>query len=110
MKVRMSMKDRMRKIILLLICAVLCGMLTGCGDNSLKDLIGKPKASEIALANAGFPARWVIELKTDYGHEDGKRVYEVSFINSTTKYEYVIDGETGGILQNRTEPLFGDGE
>lgn len=106
----MSLKDRTRKIILLLIGAALCVMLTGCGDGSLKDLIGKPKAREIALSDAGFPARWVIELKTKDGHEDGKSVYEVSFINSVTKYDYVIDGETGGILQNRTEPLFGGKE
>ena len=106
----MSLKDRMRKIMLLLIGAMLCVVLTGCAKGSSKDLIGKPKASEIALENAGFPARWVIELKANDEREDGKRVYEVSFINSTTKYEYVIDGETGTILQNQTEPLFGDKE
>ena len=106
MKGRVSLKDRIRKIILLLIGVVMCVMLTGCGSGSLKDLIGKPRAKEIALEDAGFPARWVIELKAKYGHEDGKRVYEVSFINSTTKYKYVIDGEKGGILQSQTEPLF----
>ena len=104
------MKNKVQKLLLLLLSLSLCAALSGCGDGSLSDRIGKPRAKELALADAGFPARWVIELKADFTHQDGEQVYDVSFINATTIYQYVIDGETGRILQRQTAPLFGDSE
>lgn len=103
------MKNRMRKIVLLIICAVMSLAMTGCGGVKIVDtgLIGKPKAKEIALQDAGFPSRWVIELKAEHELADGQIVYDVSFINATTKYSYVIDGATGDILDSQTAPLFG---
>ncbi len=101
------MKDSIHKIGIFIISAALCAALTGCGSSG-SELIGKPKAKEIALADAGFPARWVIELKADFEHDAGEHVYDVTFINATTKYSYVIDGESGTILDSQTAPLFGD--
>jgi uncharacterized membrane protein YkoI len=100
-------KDSIHKIGIFIISAALCAALTGCGSSG-SELIGKPKAKEIALADAGFPARWVIELKADFEHDAGEHVYDVTFINATTKYSYVIDGESGTILDSQTAPLFGD--
>ncbi len=102
----MPAKNLFSKTMPFILTAVMCLMLTGCGSGSLSDLIGKPRAKEIALADAGFPARWVIELKADFEHEDDRNVYDVSFINATTVYKYVIDGQSGVILQSETEPLF----
>ena len=81
------MKDSIHKIGIFIISAALCAALTGCGSSG-SELIGKPKAKEIALADAGFPARWVIELKADFEHDAGEHVYDVTFINATTKYSY----------------------
>jgi uncharacterized membrane protein YkoI len=100
-------KDSIHKIGIFIISAALCAALTGCGSSG-SEFIGKPKAKEIALADAGFPARWVIELKADFEHDAGEHVYDVTFINATTKYSYVIDGESGTILDSQTAPLFGD--
>ena len=102
------MKNKVQKLLLLLLSLSLCAALSGCGDGSLSDRIGKPRAKELALEDAGFPARWVIELKADFEHDAGEHVYDVTFINATTKYSYVIDGESGTILDSQTAPLFGD--
>lgn len=101
------MKNIIQKITVFAVSAVMCLSLTGCGSSS-SNLIGKPRAKEIALSDAGFPERWVIELKAKADRSNGEHVYNVSFINATTIYEYVIDGETGAIIDSQTEPLFGN--
>jgi len=82
--------------------------LTGCSKK--EELLGREAATEIALNDAGFPEKWVIQLKTTLDKEAGEHVYDVSFINATTKYFYIIDGDSGYIISKSTEPLFDETE
>lgn len=100
------MKRIYRAAALILICAAMCAALAGCGNAEEKELIGRAAAREIALKDAGFPARWVIQLDADLEHDDGQHNYDVFFINATTKYYYTIDGDTGAIVSSSTAPLF----
>ena len=59
------MKRIYRAAALILICAAMCAALAGCGNAEEKELIGRAAAREIALKDAGFPARWVIQLDAD---------------------------------------------
>jgi uncharacterized membrane protein YkoI len=94
----------------LALCASLCLGLTGCGSSGGEQLIGRQAAKAIALEDAGFPEKWVIEMDVDYDSDGGQSVYDVFFINSTTKYSYVIDGDTGEIVSQGTAPLFAESD
>jgi len=97
-------------VLTLALCASLCLGLTGCGSGGGEQLIGRQAAKAIALEDAGLPEKWVIEMDVDYDTAGGQSVYDVFFINSTTKYSYVIDGDTGEIVSQGTAPLFAEAD
>ncbi len=63
-------------------------------------LIGKDKALEIALNDAGRTADEVKKIKVKLDKENGIKVYEVEFDCENIEYEYEIDAATGKIIVN----------
>ena len=61
-------------------------------------LIGRDKAGEIALKDAGLNASEILSLRTDLEFDDGHFQYEVEFFNKGTEYEYIIHARNGNIL------------
>lgn len=61
-------------------------------------LLTESEAVMIALSHAGFAAEDVTALHTTFEVDDGVAYYEISFIGSTTAYEYDIHAESGAIL------------
>lgn len=84
-----------KRLIATLLLIALCVLaLAGCGK-----YIGKNKAKEIALTDAGFTKQDVRDLECDLDTEIiGSTVYEVSFDVGFDDYEYDIDAVTGEIL------------
>ena len=58
------------------------------------------RAKQIALNHAGLSSSQVSFVRAHLDWEDGRRVYEVEFYNTSnyTEYDYEIDAASGGIL------------
>lgn len=92
----MHMKRLIGVLLVLAFCLALC---TGCGK-----YIGKAKAKEIALADAGVTAKDVRDLDCELDKEViGKTAYEVDFEVGFDEYEYKIDAVTGEILKSKID-------
>lgn len=66
-------------------------------------VIGKQKAQEIALADAGVAAEDALHLIVKPDWDDGVRIYEVEFYTASQEYDYEIHAETGDILSRDRE-------
>lgn len=118
-----------KKIIAILAAATMVFAFVGCGSDQEEateettaaveetteaateaetDDIGIDKATEIALADAGFSADDVEFTKQNADIDDGVAIYEIEFINGETKYEYDIDAKTGNILDKDTDSVYDD--
>lgn len=92
---------KLNKLSSLCLVLVICEMfLTGCGGNN----IGKDKALEIALNDAGLAKTDVRDIEVELDREVvGTTAYEVSFEEGFDDYDYVIDAETGEILKSKKD-------
>ncbi|MDO4313057.1 MAG: PepSY domain-containing protein, partial [Eubacteriales bacterium] len=77
------------------ISIAILGALTGCGS---KD-IGKDKATEIALEDAGLTQTDVTRLRVSKDRDDGRTIYEVQFANENTEYDYEVEASNGEIMK-----------
>ena len=68
-----------------------------------QNVIGKQKAQEIALADAGVAAGDALHLIVKPDWDDGVRIYEVEFCTASQEYDYEIHAETGDILSRDRE-------
>ena len=68
-----------------------------------QNVIGKQKAQEIALADAGVAAGDALHLIVKPDWDDGVRIYEVEFYTASQEYDYEIHAETGHILRRDRE-------
>ena len=68
-----------------------------------QNVIGKQKAQEIALADAGVAAGDALHLIVKPDWDDGVRIYEVEFYTASKEYDYEIHAETGDILSRDRE-------
>ncbi|MBP3293795.1 MAG: PepSY domain-containing protein [Clostridia bacterium] len=73
------------------------------GQASDKAYIGRDRAKEIALENAGITEAAVRTLEIELDYEGGKMVYEVEIYADQKEYDYDIHAETGEILKYDTE-------
>ncbi len=62
-------------------------------------LIGKDEARDIALEDANISRSDTSRLRTSLEYDDGYFEYDVEFYVDGIEYEYVIDGEDGGIIK-----------
>ena len=63
-----------------------------------QNVIGKQKAQEIALADAGVAAEDALHLIVKPDWDDGVRIYEVEFYTASQEYDYEILASDGTIL------------
>ena len=75
--------------------------VTTSGSASDKSYIGKDKALEIALSDAGVSSVTWSEVEMDY--DDGFMTYEVEFTYNNREYDYEINATTGDILESNRE-------
>ena len=96
--------QKARRLLSVLLITALLLLLAACGGNS-SNYIGKDAARDIALDDAGFPEKYVIQLKVTL-EKESPAVYTVYFINAEVQYYYTIDAVNGTILSASTEALF----
>lgn len=105
-KIQKSKKVRnqiMKKCILtIFIFTALLGMTAGC---SRAADVGKDRAAEIALDDAGFTQSDITRLQVSGDNDDGERIYEVEFTAENTEYEYEIQASDGDILNSSYDTL-----
>ncbi len=75
--------------------------VTTSGTASDKSYIGRDKALEIALSDAGVSSPTWSEVEMDY--DDGFMTYEVEFTYNNREYEYEINAITGDISESNRE-------
>ena len=73
---------------------------TGTGSSGGSAAISTEQAKQIALSHAGLSSSQVSFIRSKLDWEDGRRVYEVEFYNTSnyTEYDYEIDASSGDIL------------
>ncbi len=99
------MKNNFKKISSLALSLLL--VFTLCSSVSAAD-ISSEKAAQIALADAGFISSEVSYLNVKAEHENGAKVFDVSFITfngdgTYTEYDYEIKAADGKILEKDTD-------
>ena len=67
---------------------------------ALKSDISVEQAVKIAYNHAGVDKQDVIFPSVEVQTEDGHKIYKVGFFVGMTEYCYVIDGESGRIIDN----------
>ena len=75
--------------------------VTTSGTASDKSYIGRDKALEIALSDAGVSSPTWSEVEMDY--DDGFMTYEVEFTYNNREYDYEINAINGDILESNRE-------
>lgn len=75
----------------------------GSKSTTTSEYIGKAKARDIALQDAGIDAGKVRELDIELDDDDGRVIYEIEFELGSTEYEYEVDAITGKILKSEVE-------
>ena len=73
------------------------------GKASDKAYIGKDKAYELALEDAGVKKKDAKLIETDLDFDDGYMVYEIEFQSGYITYEYEIKASDGTILSKEKE-------
>lgn len=91
-----------KHILTLFIFTALLGAAAGC---SRAADIGKDKAAEIALEDAGYTQSDITRLRVSGGKDDGRHIYEVEFTAENTEYEYEIQASDGDILSSSYDNL-----
>ena len=89
------MKQTLALLLAMLLCLSLC---FGCNS-----YIGKNKAKEIALADAGVAEKDIRDYDCELDKERGTAVYELDFEVGFDEYEYDIDAVTGEILKSKID-------
>ena len=73
---------------------------SGNSGNTVTTTITEAQAQQIALSHAGLSSSQVSFIRSKLDWDDGRRVYEVEFYNTSnyTEYDYEIDASSGDIL------------
>lgn len=81
---------------IILLCAFVGGIIY---YNHFHNNIGKDKALEIALDDAGLKKTDVYEIEIDYEGDRSFSRYEIEFKNQGYEYIYLIKANSGEIVQ-----------
>lgn len=94
------MKNMKKGMAAALISVMIFGTMTGCGRNAD---IGKDKAVDIALEDAGFSESEISRLVVSKDRDDGRVSYEVEFTGQNVEYDYEILASNGEIIKSSRE-------
>ena len=75
-------------------------------SSSTSGLIGKAKAKNIALADAGVSSSAANFIKVELDRDDGVRVYEIEFEAGDYEYEYEIHATSGKIRDRDKDSIW----
>ena len=90
-------KRAVLSIIGIVVLAIVAAALLG-GLVLSRSLIGKERAGEIALADAGLTEEEVSAFRVKLDYDDGRFCYEIDFYHDGAEYEYAIQAKDGDIF------------
>lgn len=90
-----------KKVLALLLCVLLIGLLAACGEDAAQQGITQQKACQIAVEDAGYTVTEVTGLHAHEMEQDGAPAYQIHFSCGEASYTYMIHGETGEILSKQ---------
>ena len=61
--------------------------------------VDRDGARDVALADARLREKDVSKLRIEHDRDDGREVYEVEFRADGIRYEFVVEAESGRILE-----------
>ena len=73
------------------------------GKADTSKYIGKSKAIDLALSQAGVTKKQAVGARAEFDCDDGVIIYEVEFTAGGTEYEYDIDASTGKVISHEEE-------
>lgn len=76
---------------------------SGTSSSGAASLIGEEKAKEAVLQDAGVSASAATFTQLELDRDDGRWEYEIEFYANGTEYEYVIDAQSGAILERDSD-------
>ena len=92
------MKNRIMAVLVLGL--LMLSMLAACAQEEPKsEPITSQKAVQIAVSDAGYALTDVTNAHPHSSEKDGKTIYEIHFNCDGKEFTYLIDAETGEILQ-----------
>ena len=95
-------KRAVLSIIGIVVLAIVAAALLG-GLVLSRSLIGKERAGEIALADAGLTEEEVSAFRVKLDYDDGRFCYEIDFYHDGAEYEYAIQAKDGDIFARDIE-------
>ena len=95
----------MKKVLIIIIAVVLvAAAIAGfCVWSFNSKYISSDEALNIAVTDAGFTLAEVGDTDIDFEKNIGSATYEVDFEVGFTEYKYILNAETGEIIDSRTE-------
>ena len=93
-------KRRRETVLVVLLLVVAAAVLSLDVYDHQDDWLRQKGAVGIAVKDAGTSEALIYDLKTVFGTtQDGLPVYEVLFSDYTAQYRYVIDAQSGQVLE-----------
>ena len=71
------------------------------------EYIGEAAAKSAALSHAGVSESDVVWTKAQFERDDGRFVYELEFVSSSTEYDYKVDALSGEVIKAEREQFHG---
>lgn len=103
------MKKSIRNILAGTACVVAAtavitgGTIFGSAIKTEKNSIGAEAAVSAAFKDAGLKKEDVLRTESEFDRKNGKYVFDVEFDANGKEYDYVIDAESGAVIERRTE-------
>ena len=69
--------------------------------------IGEAAAKQAALDHSGVDSASVVWTKAQFERDDGRFVYELEFVSSSTEYDYKVDALSGEVIKAEREQFHG---
>ncbi len=82
------------------------GGVFAAGQIARSSAISEESARNFAYVDAGIAPEEAEQVKTHFGFEKGRFVYEVKFIARGMEYEYVVDSTNGRIIDKEAEQIY----
>lgn len=90
-------------VLLIVISVILFCMAAFIRAAALSDSIGKAKAEQIAISDAGVSVSQARFSRTEFTFDDGMFVYKIDFFTDWAECEYVICANDGTILRRNID-------
>lgn len=82
------------------------GGVFAAGQIAKSSAISEESARNFAYVDAGIAPEEAEQVKTHFGFEKGRFVYEVKFIARGMEYEYVVDSINGRIIDKEADQIY----